>query len=54
MNKPPIEHGIRQKSFEHGSQKLKCPECQPPHNPRDNPLTLTINSEGITLILVLL
>ena len=46
MNKPPIEYGIRQKSFEHGSQKLKCPECQPPHNPRDNPLTLTINSEG--------
>ena len=47
MNKTPEEHGIKVRSHNHGSQKLKCPECQPPHNPRDNPLTLTINDEGI-------
>ena len=45
-NKPPEEHGIRLKTQQHGSQKIKCPECQPPHNPRDNPLTVTINDEG--------
>ena len=46
MNKRPEEYGIRLRSQEHGSQKIKCPECQPPHNPRDNPLTVTINAEG--------
>ena len=47
MNKPPEEHGIKLRTREHGSQKIKCPECQPPHNNRDNPLTVTINTEGI-------
>ena len=47
VNKRPEELGIKLKSLEIGSQKLKCPECQPPHNPKDNPLTLTINTEGI-------
>lgn len=29
------------------SQKIKCPECQPhAHNPKDNPLSLTINFDG--------
>ena len=23
-------------------QKTKCPKCQPPHNPRDNPVSITI------------
>ena len=47
MNKRPEELGIKLRSLEIGSQKLKCPECQPPHNAKDNPLTLTINTEGI-------
>ena len=37
MNKPPEEHGIKLRTREHGSQKIKCPESQPPHNNRDNP-----------------
>ena len=45
-DKRPEEYGIRLKTNQHGSQKIKCPECQPPHNPRDNPLTVTINDEG--------
>ena len=45
-DKRPEEYGIRLKTHQHGSQKIKCPECQPPHNPRDNPLTVTINDEG--------
>lgn len=27
-----------------GNQKVKCPSCQPPHNPRDNPLSVTIEN----------
>lgn len=45
--KEPLDYGIKLRSFEHGTQKVKCPECQPHnHNPRDNPLSVTINEEG--------
>lgn len=41
------EEGISQKNnnmtFREGNQKLKCPKCQPPHNSKDTPLSLTIN-----------
>ena len=30
-----------------GQQKTKCPECQPAHNPRDNPLSITVESDSI-------
>ena len=47
MNKKPEEEGIRLRKFEHGTQKTKCPKCQPhDHNPADNPLSVTINEEG--------
>jgi twinkle protein len=45
-NKRPEEHGIKLKKFEHGTQKVKCPQCQPPHKMSDNPLSVTINDEG--------
>lgn len=38
--------GIKNFSLREGNQKLKCPQCQPPHNPKDNPLSLTIKSDG--------
>jgi len=28
-----------------GSHKLTCPQCQPPHNPRDRPLSITIEND---------
>jgi twinkle protein len=30
-----------------GQQKTKCPECQPEHNPSDNPLSITVESHQI-------
>ena len=47
-----IEQAIREndlvlKHQQIGTQKVKCPKCQPPHNPRDNPLSVTINEDGI-------
>ena len=37
------EEGIKPKNFDVGTTKLKCPKCQPPHNPKDRPLSLTID-----------
>jgi twinkle protein len=37
------EEGIKPKSFETGTTKIKCPKCQPPHNAKDRPLSLTID-----------
>jgi len=42
----PEEHGIKLKKYDYGTQKVKCPQCQPPHNMKDNPLSVTINEEG--------
>ena len=41
------ENGIKLKHFQEGNQKVKCPQCQPPHNPRDNPLSVTIKHDGV-------
>ena len=41
-----IENRIKPKHYNNGTQKLKCPECQPPHNSKDRPLSLTIDAEG--------
>ena len=46
-NKKPEEYGIKLKKYTQGTQKIKCPQCQPhDHNPKDNPLSITINDEG--------
>jgi len=42
-----IEKGIRPKNLELGTQKIKCPECQPPHNSHDRPLSLTFEQDGV-------
>ena len=43
----PLDYGIKLKHMNEGSQKVKCPQCQPHnHNIKDNPLSVTINSEG--------
>jgi twinkle protein len=38
------EKNIKLKNTSEGTHKTKCPECQPPHNPRDNPLSVTIEN----------
>ena len=30
-----------------GARKIKCPKCQPPHNSKDRPLSLTISSQNV-------
>lgn len=41
------EEGINLPSTSDGGYKVKCRECQPPHNERDRPLSVTIDHEGI-------
>ena len=41
------EAGISVKHLGDGNQKVKCPKCQPPHNPRDNPLSVTIQGGSV-------
>lgn len=38
--------GIKVKHYDQGNQKVKCPKCQPPHNPKDNPLSITFTESG--------
>jgi len=40
------EKGIRVKHTQVGNQKTKCPECQPPHDSRDRPLSVNIKDDG--------
>lgn len=37
---------IRLKNADIGTQKTKCPQCQPPHDSSDRPLTVTIDHES--------
>ena len=41
------ENRINLKHQQEGNQKVKCPECQPPHNARDNPLSVTITNDSV-------
>jgi twinkle protein len=41
------ENGITLKHQQEGNQKVKCPQCQPPHKSTDNPLSVTITGEGV-------
>jgi twinkle protein len=40
------ENGIKIKTTKYGNQKTKCPQCQPPHDSHDTPLSVSINDEG--------
>ena len=41
------ENNINLKHQQEGNQKVKCPQCQPPHNSRDNPLSVTITNDSV-------
>jgi twinkle protein len=41
------EYNIPTHRLKDGTQKTKCPECQPEHNPRDNPLSVTLEPDKI-------
>ena len=41
------EHNIRLKEYTQGTHKVKCPKCQPPHNSKDRPLSVTVDSQSI-------
>ena len=41
------ENRINVKHHGEGNQKVKCPQCQPPHNPKDNPLSVTFSGNGV-------
>ena len=41
------KYKIPSRDLRDGTQKTKCPECQPEHNMRDNPLTVTVESHAI-------
>ncbi len=47
IDKTLIENNINLKHQQEGNQKVKCPQCQPPHNPRDNPLSVTITNDSV-------
>src|SRR5210317_985192 len=40
------EHNIDAQNLYEGSHKIRCPQCQPPHNPKDRPLSITIESDN--------
>ena len=37
---------IELKHYDQGTEKTKCPECQPPHKSSDRPLSVTIEGEN--------
>ena len=41
------EYSIDAYSLADGNHKIRCPECQPPHNSRDRPLSVTIDGDGV-------
>ena len=41
------ENAIKLSDTSEGTKKTKCPQCQPPHNAKDRPLSVTISSEGV-------
>ena len=40
------EHNIDAQNLDEGSHKIKCPQCQPPHDSHDTPLSVSINDDG--------
>ena len=42
LDKLTEQYNIPSRDLRDGQQKTKCPECQPEHNPRDNPLSIDV------------
>ena len=40
------DENIKLKHYQQGTEKTKCPECQPPHKASDNPLSVTIEGDN--------
>lgn len=40
------DNGIRVSNTTVGNQKTKCPQCQPPHDSHDSPLSVNITDDG--------
>ena len=40
------DNGIRVNNTTVGNSKTKCPQCQPPHDSHDNPLSVNITDIG--------
>ena len=41
------KYQIPSDNLREGTQKTKCPQCQPKHNPKDNPLSVTVEPAAI-------
>ena len=41
------DYNIPSHRLNDGAQKVKCPECQPAHDPKDNPLSVTVEPDKI-------
>ena len=41
------EYKIPSHELREGQQKTKCPQCQPQHNPKDNPLSVEVGYDKI-------
>jgi len=41
------KHGIKCNHLDEGNYKIKCPECQPPHDSNDRPLSVEISMDKI-------
>ena len=42
-----LDNGINTDKQSEGAIKVKCPKCQPPHNSKDFPLSLTITAHNV-------
>lgn len=41
------DHNISLPNYTEGTHKTKCPKCQPPHNSKDRPLSVTVEADSI-------
>ena len=41
------DNAIALNNHSDGTHKTKCPQCQPPHNPQDRPLSVTIEGSSV-------
>ena len=41
------KHGLSVKHLDEGNHKIKCPQCQPPHDSSDRPMSVEISNDKI-------
>ena len=47
LDKLTEQYKIPSHRLKEGQQKTKCPECQPQHDPKDNPLSVDVSYDKI-------